>query len=153
MAGYGDFSFFYDALMENADYRARFDYIKGLLADNSVSKGILLDMACGTGTLSALFAKSGFDVIGVDASENMLSLAQEKKLSENFDALFLCQKMEELDLFGTVDAAVCTLDRADPQPLGRCPCRIRECAPFSPWGRGSGRRLLSGGKEVASPCR
>ena len=110
MAGYGDFSFFYDALMENADYRARFDYIKGLLADNSVSEGILLDMACGTGTLSALFAKSGFDVIGVDASEDMLSLAQEKKLIENFDALFLCQKMEELDLFGTIDAAVCTLD-------------------------------------------
>lgn len=110
MAGYGDFSFFYDALMKNADYRSRFDYIKGLLADNFVSKGILLDMACGTGTLSALFAKNGFDVIGVDASEDMLSIAQEKKLSESFDALFLCQRMEELDLFGTIDAAVCTLD-------------------------------------------
>lgn len=110
MAGYGDFSFFYDELMKNADYRSRFDYIKGLLADNSVSEGILLDMACGTGTLSALFSKSGFEVIGVDASEDMLSLAQEKKLSEGFDALFLCQKMEELDLFGTIDAAVCTLD-------------------------------------------
>lgn len=110
MAGYGDFSFFYDTLMKNADYRSRFDYIKGLLADNFVSKGILLDMACGTGTLSALFAKNGFDVIGVDASEDMLSIAQEKKLSEGFDALFLCQRMEELDLFGTIDAAVCTLD-------------------------------------------
>lgn len=110
MAGYGDFSFFYDALMKDVDYPSRFDYIRGLLADNSVSEGILLDMACGTGTLSALFSKSGFDVIGVDASEDMLSLAQEKRLEEGFDALFLCQKMEELDLFGTIDAAVCTLD-------------------------------------------
>ena len=110
MAGYKDFAFFYDLLMKNADYESRFDYIVGLLAENSIGGGILLDMACGTGTLSKMFAQKGFDVIGVDASEEMLSKAQEKKLEEDFDALFLCQKMEELDLFGTIDAAVCTLD-------------------------------------------
>lgn len=110
MAGYKDFAFFYDLLMKNADYESRFDYIIGLLAENGIGEGILLDMACGTGTLSKMFAKKGFDVVGVDASEEMLSKAQEKKLEENFDALFLCQKMEELDLFGTIDAAVCTLD-------------------------------------------
>ena len=110
MAGYRDFAFFYDLLMKNADYESRFGYIIGLLADNGVGEGILLDMACGTGTLSKMFAQKGFDVVGIDASEEMLSRAQEKKLEENFDALFLCQKMEELDMFGTVDAAVCTLD-------------------------------------------
>lgn len=110
MAGYRDFAFFYDLLMKNADYENRFGYIIGLLAENGIGKGILLDMACGTGTLSKMFSKKGFDVVGVDASEEMLSRAQEKKLEENFDALFLCQKMEELDLFGTIDAAVCTLD-------------------------------------------
>ena len=110
MAGYKDFAFFYDLLMKNADYESRFDYIIGLLAENGIGEGILLDMACGTGTLSKMFAQKGFDVVGVDASEEMLSKAQEKKLEENFDALFLCQKMEELDLFGTIDAAVCTLE-------------------------------------------
>lgn len=110
MAGYKDFAFFYDLLMKNADYESRFDYIIGLLAENGIGEGILLDMACGTGTLSKMFAQKGFDVVGIDASEEMLSKAQEKKLEENFDALFLCQKMEELDLFGTIDAAVCTLD-------------------------------------------
>ena len=110
MAGYKDFAFFYDLLMKNADYESRFDYIIGLPAENGIGEGILLDMACGTGTLSKMFAQKGFDVVGVDASEEMLSKAQEKKLEENFDALFLCQKMEELDLFGTIDAAVCTLD-------------------------------------------
>ena len=110
MAGYRDFAFFYDLLMKNADYESRFGYIIGLLAENGIGKGILLDMACGTGTLSKMFAQKGFDVVGIDASEEMLSRAQEKKLEENFDALFLCQKMEELDLFGTIDAAVCTLD-------------------------------------------
>ena len=110
MAGYRDFAFFYDLLMKNADYESRFGYIIGLLAENGIGEGILLDMACGTGTLAKMFAQKGFDVVGIDASEEMLSRAQEKKLEESFDALFLCQKMEELDMFGTVDAAVCTLD-------------------------------------------
>lgn len=110
MGGYGDFAFFYDALMKNAEYEDRFNYISSLLAENGVGEGILLDMACGTGTMSAMFAKKGFDVVGVDASEEMLSLAQQKKSEEGFDALFLCQRMEQLDMFGTIDAAVCTLD-------------------------------------------
>ena len=55
MAGYRDFAFFYDLLMKNADDEGRFGYIIGLLAENGIGKGILLDMACGTGTLSKMF--------------------------------------------------------------------------------------------------
>lgn len=110
MAGYGDFSYYYDLLTENVDYEQRCDYICNLLAENGISKGILLDLACGTGTLSVLLSQRGFDVIGTDASEDMLTKAQEKKYDAAPDAIFLCQKMEELDLFGTINAAVCTLD-------------------------------------------
>lgn len=110
MTGYGDFAYYYDLLTENVDYESRCDYIYNLLADNGVGKGILLDLACGTGTLSLLLAEKGYDVIGVDGSEDMLSVAQEKKTENASDTLFLCQKMEELDLFGTINAAVCTLD-------------------------------------------
>lgn len=110
MAAYESFAAVYDALTGNVDYAAMGDLLCALLAENGAEKGILLDLACGTGTLSALFAKRGYDVIGVDASEEMLAAAQEKRVEEGFDALFLCQKMEELDLFGTIDAAVCTLD-------------------------------------------
>ena len=110
MAGYGDFAYYYDLLTENVDYQSRCDYIYNLLADNGIGKGILLDLACGTGTLSMLLADKGYDVIGVDASEEMLSQAQEKKTESGADIIFLCQKMEELDLFGTINAAVCTLD-------------------------------------------
>ncbi len=110
MAGYGNFAYYYDALTENVDYRRRCDYICSLLAENSVSKGILLDLACGTGTMSMLLSEKGYDVIGVDGSEDMLSQAQEKKMLSGADVVFLCQKMEELDLFGTINAAVCTLD-------------------------------------------
>jgi len=110
MAGYTDFAFYYDALTQNAGYAARCDMICNLLAEQGVGEGILLDLACGTGSLSAMLAKRGYDVIGVDASEEMLSQAQTKKMEEGFDAIFLCQRMENLDLFGTIDAAVCTLD-------------------------------------------
>lgn len=110
MAGYGDFSYYYDLLTENVDYEKRCDYICDLLVENGIGKGILLDLACGTGTLSMLLSQRGYDIIGTDASEDMLTKAQEKKYESAPDAIFLCQKMEELDLFGTINAAVCTLD-------------------------------------------
>lgn len=110
MGGYGDFAFYYDALTDNVGYEERCDYICSLLSENGINKGILLDLACGTGSLSVLLAKKGFEVVGVDASEDMLSIAQSKLYETGTDAIFLCQKMQELDLFGTIDAAVCTLD-------------------------------------------
>jgi ubiquinone/menaquinone biosynthesis C-methylase UbiE len=60
--------------------------------------------------MSLLLAEKGYDVVGVDGSEEMLTQAQEKKLETDADVIFLCQKMEELDLFGTINAAVSTLD-------------------------------------------
>lgn len=110
MAGYGDFAFYYDALTENVEYRNRCEYIYNLLAENGVSEGILLDLACGTGTLSLLLAEKGFEVVAVDASQEMLSIAQQKSVQCGKEIVFLCQKMQNLDLFGTIDAAVCTLD-------------------------------------------
>ena len=110
MASYGDFAYYYDMLTENVDYDKRCEYICGLLAENGVSEGILLDLACGTGTMSLMFAEKGYDVVGVDGSEEMLTQAQEKKMESGADIIFLCQKMEELDLFGTINAAVSTLD-------------------------------------------
>ena len=110
MASYGDFAYYYDMLTENVDYDERCEYICGLLAENGISEGILLDLACGTGTLSLLLSEKGYDVIGVDGSEEMLTQAQEKKMESGADIIFLCQKMQELDLFGTINAAVSTLD-------------------------------------------
>ncbi len=71
---------------------------------------LLLDVACGTGNFSFEFAKSGIDVIGVDKSEGMLALAQEKNQNLDNKVLYLCQSAEEMDLYGTVDGAVCCLD-------------------------------------------
>ena len=82
MAGYTSLAYVYDALTENADYPARCNVLCDLLAAHGAGEGILLDLACGTGTLTALLAKRGYDVIGVDASQDMLSLAPLPKLRE-----------------------------------------------------------------------
>ncbi len=110
MGGYGFFSNVYDTLTENVNYAARADYIADLLAEHGITGGILLDLACGTGTLSIEMAKKGFEVIGVDASADMLSAAMNNAYNSEEDILFLCQPMQQLDLYGTINAAICTLD-------------------------------------------
>jgi SAM-dependent methyltransferase len=103
--------------MSDVDYARMADYFDGLIRENGVKSGIFLDLACGTGSLSVLMAEKGWDVIAVDSSAEMLSLAP---AHENVS--YICQDMNELDLFGTVDAAVCSLDglnhlRDEPQVL------------------------------------
>lgn len=72
--------------------------------------GLSLDLACGTGSLTVELKKNGVDVYGIDASYDMLSFAREKAEESGLDILFLCQKMQSIDLYGTIDTCVCTLD-------------------------------------------
>lgn len=108
--GYGSFAYYYDALNVEADYEKRAEFFHFLLKKEGVCDGILLDLACGTGAMSELFAKMGYDVIGIDASEDMLAVANEKKIQSGDDILYLRQDMRKLDLFGTVDCCICALD-------------------------------------------
>lgn len=110
MSGYAEFSGVYDILTQNVDYPARADYIADLLSRNGVTGGILLDLACGTGSLSVEMAEKGFEVIGVDASGEMLSIAMNNAYEAEQNILFLCQQMQDLDLYGTIGSAICTLD-------------------------------------------
>ena len=110
MSGYAEFSGVYDVLTQNVDYPQRADYIADLLCRNGVTGGILLDLACGTGSLSVEMAKKGFEVIGVDASGEMLSIAMNNAYEAEQNILFLCQQMQSLDLYGTINCAICTLD-------------------------------------------
>lgn len=107
---YNDFAFVYDSLMGDVDYSARTDYLLKLFKKYGDTPTLLLDVACGTGGFSKEFAKRGIEVIGADMSEEMLSVARETAMEEGLDILYLCQKAEELDLYGTVDGAVCCMD-------------------------------------------
>ncbi len=106
MSGYGDFAYFYDSLMDDADYAARAEYLLSLFGKYDKVPTLLLDLACGTGNIGGRFLQKGIDVIGADCSEDMLSVAREKYP----EMLLLCQDAAELELYGTVDGAVCCLD-------------------------------------------
>lgn len=111
MSEYNAFAEVYDRLTGNIEYSKRAEFIRTLLNRHGVSDGaIVLDLACGTGSLTAELAKAGYDMIGVDNSPMMLCEAQNKMYDSGINMLFLCQSMPELDLYGTIDAAVCTLD-------------------------------------------
>lgn len=105
MNGYRALAECYDRLMET-DYDARADYLLSLFRTHGSTPRTLLDLACGSGSLTAALIDRGLDVVGVDLSQDMLSLAAEKCP----DCLLLCQDMRELDLYDVVDGAVCTLD-------------------------------------------
>ena len=107
---YSEFAYTYDALMADVDYKKRTDYICSLFASFDRMPTLMLDLACGTGEFSNRFAEKGVSVIGVDISFDMLSVAREKSAEQGNDILYLCQDAAELDLYGTVDGAICCLD-------------------------------------------
>lgn len=110
MAGYSVFARYYDALTRNVDYAARAAYFETLLQHLNHPAGLTLDLACGTGSLTLELFKRGFDIYGADGSAEMLLEAKNKAYDLGADVLFLRQKMEKLDLFGTVDTVICALD-------------------------------------------
>lgn len=107
---YDIFSRFYDRLTDNVEYERRADYFCSLLSADKKKKGILLDLGCGTGGISIEAAKKGYDVIGVDISVGMLNEARQKAMQADVPLLLLNQSMDEIDLYGTVDFALCVLD-------------------------------------------
>lgn len=110
MSGYGGFAFFYDRLTENVPYKEIAQQIEQYVENFGGRKNILLDLACGTGTLAEEFASRGFDVIGVDSSEEMLGCALEKKFDSGNEIQYIRQDMRAIDMYGTIDVTICTLD-------------------------------------------
>ncbi len=116
MSGYSAFAYFYDRLTENISYKERAEYFDRLISLHGGKKGILLDLACGTGSLSEEMARLGYDVIGVDGSEEMLGCAMDKKFDSGLPIQYLCQDMTRLDMFGTIDVTLCALDSLNHLP-------------------------------------
>lgn len=119
MEAYSSFARVYDLFMDNVPYEEWCEYIKGLLQEYDVEDGLVLDLGCGTGKLTRLLADAGYDMIGVDNSEDMLEIAREeeyKKLDEQEcdiagrQILYLLQDMRSFELYGTVKAVVSICD-------------------------------------------
>ncbi len=112
MDAYSKFAEIYDLLMEDVPYDDIANIIDDKIKNENIKNNLVLDLACGTGTLTCKLAEKGYEMIGADASFEMLQLAREK----NPDILFLNQSMEDFELYGTVGAIVSTLDSVNYLP-------------------------------------
>ena len=110
MSCYDALARWYDSLTGDVPYAAFADYYEKLFAADGGEFPLLLDLCCGTGTLTWEMARRGYEMIAADRSVEMLTEAQGKGAEGAVPPLFLCQSAEELDLYGTVDAAICSLD-------------------------------------------
>lgn len=136
MEAYTGFAEVYDLFMDNVPYEEWSHYLISLLQEYGVSEGLVLELGCGTGKMTRLLAQEGYDMIGVDSSEEMLQVAREKEWAvdgfeaaeigkerwaadesepvgmgrKQSDILYLLQDMREFELYGTVKAVVCVCD-------------------------------------------
>lgn len=111
MEAYTDFARVYDTLMDETPYEKWSRNVLDCLAKYHITgKELVLDMGCGTGTLTELLAKAGYDMIGIDSSREMLNIAMEKKDLSGADILYLNQDMRTMELYGTVKAVISICD-------------------------------------------
>ncbi len=111
MSNYSDFSFYYDGLTQNVEYKKRAVFFDSLIRKHCTSGGnYVVDLACGTGSLSEEMSALGYDVSGIDISEEMLNVALDKKYDSGLDIQYICQDMTEFELYGNADVIICALD-------------------------------------------
>ena len=109
---YNEFAYFYDEFNGEADYEALYAHIKKELEAHGIHDGILADLGCGTGELTLMLTQAGYDMIGIDQSEEMLCVIRDKaeQLGLSGRLLLLRQDLLKLDLYGTIRGAVSTFD-------------------------------------------
>ena len=109
---YESFAQVYDEFMEDTPYDQWLEYIKEIFKRHGLinNTNIVAELGCGTGNMTTRLAENGFDMIGIDISEEMLAKAIEKTQEKNLDILYLNQDMREFELYGTVDAIVAVCD-------------------------------------------
>lgn len=114
MESYTDFSKWYDEFMEDIPYEEWCLFVTGILANEGLKDGIVCELGAGTGNFTEKLAMAGYDMIGIDNSLEMLTVAQEKREASEEEQIknimYLCQDMREFELYGTVAAVVSVCD-------------------------------------------
>jgi len=110
MSRYEAFAFLYDELMEDIDYSNWASFLDRLMQKYGNAPKLICELGCGTGSITVLLANKGYEMIGIDLSENMLLVAREKAAQSHADILFLHQDMSNYELYGSVDGFISTCD-------------------------------------------
>lgn len=107
---YGAIAAYYDRLNAEIDYTAWADFICSFFTENKTPVKSILDLACGTGSMTMELSRRGYDMTGADISCDMLAEARRRSDADGLDILYIRQDMRDIELHDTVDAAVCCLD-------------------------------------------
>ena len=124
MEAYGDFASVYDTFMDETPYEEWCQFVEEVITEYGISKpgeaegnevlaserNLVLDLGCGTGTLTEMLAAKGYDMVGIDLSREMLAIAMDKKAENGSETLYLCQDMRELELYSTVGTVISVCD-------------------------------------------
>ncbi|MFO7294392.1 MAG: class I SAM-dependent methyltransferase [Caldicoprobacter sp.] len=110
MGIYNGFAYIYDTLMQDVNYPKWVDYIELLFRHYGVKPRQIVDLACGTGNITILLRERGYDVIGIDQSEDMLFVAREKARNRGMNITFIFQDIRHISLHHPVDAMTCICD-------------------------------------------
>ncbi len=110
MSAYTSFAQVYDTFMNTVPYEEWGNYIMELLKAYDINNGLVLDLGCGTGTFTGYLSQNGYDMIGIDNSEDMLSIAMDKAAENKQSILYLLQDMRNFELYGTVKAVISICD-------------------------------------------
>ena len=113
MDAYHNLAISYDRLTSDVDYEATVDFYYEILKREGLSPRTAVDLACGTGSVTTILANKGLQVVGVDMSEEMLTVASQKAGEAGVFPWFICQSLQQLHLPRAVDMAVCALDSLD----------------------------------------
>ena len=107
MEAYTGFAYVYDEYMDNIPYEEWGEYMMTLLKESGVSDGMsVLELGCGTGTVTRMLSKSGYDCVGLDMSEDMLSIASDKTFEEDLHIIYTCQDMRDFEVPYSMDAMI-----------------------------------------------
>ena len=126
MIAYSALAAVYDALTGDVPYEQWATFAQKAFSKRKKPVKLVLELACGTGSLTRLLGQAGYEMIACDLSADMLAVARDKCGELSCPPVFLCQDMCQLDLYGTIDAAVCCLDSVNYlTEIGRASCRER----------------------------
>ncbi len=107
---YGKFSQVYDLFMEETPYEEWVAYIEAIWRREGTMPSLVAELACGTGSITIPLAQKGYEMTGIDLSEEMLTQAKQKAYEQEVDILFLNQDMRAFELYGTMDSILCVCD-------------------------------------------
>ena len=110
MEQYTDFAMVYDKFMDETPYEKWCENVVNELQNYDIKDGLVLELGCGTGSMTELMAAKGYDMIGIDCAQEMLNIAYDKKEKSGYDILYLNQDMREFELYGTVRAVISVCD-------------------------------------------